>query len=252
MSSLTITVNESSEQELTMESSMKRQSLAISEHSLVKGTPKAIREWLMSSVQDSLANHSQSQESKEEKMTSGICGLQPSMSFAKYDPDTHSWRTSQVCLVTNTLDEYSETWPTSGMTLHGSAYLRQKRALHTSETDYGLWPTPTVATAEKEVIGSQKGNNLVAFAKMFPTPSATDYKGAPSLKSVQKRARESSRGVRLGEYLAKEMNMEVGGQLNPTWVEWLMGWPLGWTDLNPLEMGKFREWQQQHGNYSHE
>jgi hypothetical protein len=24
---------------------------------------------------------------------------------------------------------------------------------------------------------------------------------------------------------------QVGGQLNPTWVEWLMGFPLGWTDL---------------------
>jgi hypothetical protein len=23
----------------------------------------------------------------------------------------------------------------------------------------------------------------------------------------------------------------AGGQLNPTWVEWLMGFPLGWTDL---------------------
>ena len=37
-----------------------------------------------------------------------------------------------------------------------------------------------------------------------------------------------------------------GGRLNPTWVEWLMGWPLGWTDLKPLEMAKFQEWQQQH------
>ncbi|MNJ30270.1 hypothetical protein D3C77_248670 [compost metagenome] len=33
---------------------------------------------------------------------------------------------------------------------------------------------------------------------------------------------------------------------NPTWVEWLMGWPSGWTDLKPLEMAKFREWLQQH------
>jgi hypothetical protein len=24
----------------------------------------------------------------------------------------------------------------------------------------------------------------------------------------------------------------VSGQLNPTWVEWLMGFPTGWTDLN--------------------
>ena len=38
-----------------------------------------------------------------------------------------------------------------------------------------------------------------------------------------------------------------GGKLNPTWVEWLMGWPLGWTDLEPLETGKFRQWLQQHG-----
>jgi hypothetical protein len=22
-----------------------------------------------------------------------------------------------------------------------------------------------------------------------------------------------------------------GGQLNPEWVEWLMGWPIGWTEL---------------------
>jgi len=40
---------------------------------------------------------------------------------------------------------------------------------------------------------------------------------------------------------------QAGGKLNPTWVEWLMGWPLGWTDLKPLETVKFQEWQQQHG-----
>jgi hypothetical protein len=25
---------------------------------------------------------------------------------------------------------------------------------------------------------------------------------------------------------------QTSGQLNPTWVEWLMGYPIGWTDLN--------------------
>lgn len=38
-----------------------------------------------------------------------------------------------------------------------------------------------------------------------------------------------------------------GGKLNPTWVEWLMGWPLGWTDLKVLEMDKFQQWLQKHG-----
>ena len=28
---------------------------------------------------------------------------------------------------------------------------------------------------------------------------------------------------------------------------WLMGWPLGWTDLQPLEMAKFQQWQRSHG-----
>ena len=43
------------------------------------------------------------------------------------------------------------------------------------------------------------------------------------------------------------LNVVAGGSLNPTWVEWLMGWPLGWTDLKPLEMDKFRQWQRSHG-----
>ena len=36
----------------------------------------------------------------------------------------------------------------------------------------------------------------------------------------------------------KHMSMASGsgGQLNPTWVEWLMGFPLGWTDLSASEM----------------
>ncbi|KZR10509.1 hypothetical protein A3N54_05610 [Klebsiella aerogenes] len=40
------------------------------------------------------------------------------------------------------------------------------------------------------------------------------------------------------------------GQLNPDWVEWFMGWPIGWTELKPLAMDRFREWQQQHSPFS--
>ena len=41
--------------------------------------------------------------------------------------------------------------------------------------------------------------------------------------------------------------IEAGGQLNPDWVEWLMGWPIGWTDLKPLGMDKFQQWLHLHG-----
>jgi hypothetical protein len=40
-----------------------------------------------------------------------------------------------------------------------------------------------------------------------------------------------------------------GGQLNPTWVEWLMGWPIGSTDLKPLEMDKYQQFLQKHGEF---
>lgn len=36
------------------------------------------------------------------------------------------------------------------------------------------------------------------------------------------------------------------GRPTPTNQEWMMGWPIGWTDLKPLEMVRFREWQRQH------
>ena len=39
------------------------------------------------------------------------------------------------------------------------------------------------------------------------------------------------------------------GKLNPMWVEWLMGWPLGWTDLKPLEMDKSHCVQPQLGDF---
>ncbi len=37
------------------------------------------------------------------------------------------------------------------------------------------------------------------------------------------------------------------GRMNPEWVEWLMGWPIGHTALTALETDKFHGWQQQHG-----
>jgi hypothetical protein len=41
-----------------------------------------------------------------------------------------------------------------------------------------------------------------------------------------------------------------GGHLNPEWVEWLMGWPIGWTDLRPLATDRFQSWLREHSNCS--
>jgi hypothetical protein len=43
---------------------------------------------------------------------------------------------------------------------------------------------------------------------------------------------------------------EVSGKLNPTWVEWLMGFPLGWTDLGDLETPSSRKSSKSSGGRS--
>jgi hypothetical protein len=39
------------------------------------------------------------------------------------------------------------------------------------------------------------------------------------------------------------------GPLNPEWCEWFMGWPIGWTELRPLETDKFRNALRKHGGF---
>ena len=43
------------------------------------------------------------------------------------------------------------------------------------------------------------------------------------------------------------LNARVGGKLSPMWVAWLMGWPIGWTGLEPLGTDRFLAWQRSHG-----
>ena len=58
-------------------------------------------------------------------------------------------------------------------------------------------------------------------------------------------------GAYPAEYTRKTPTLatHIGGKIHPEFTEWMMGWPLGWTDLKPLEMDRFREWQQQHSMY---
>jgi len=67
-------------------------------------------------------------------------------------------------------------------------------------------------------------------AMKWPTPQASDHRDRGNLSnpSVQRR-------LKIGKQLSLSMVVSpTSGQLNPTWVEWLMGYPTGWTDLNNL------------------
>jgi hypothetical protein len=67
--------------------------------------------------------------------------------------------------------------------------------------------------------------------KMWPTPSANSQKGGVTGLNGGSGARK-----KLEKMVGREVQLQMsGGQLNPMWVEWLMGFPLGWTDLEDSE-----------------
>jgi hypothetical protein len=137
---------------------------------------------------------------------------------------------------------------------NGESWERQTAAPITSAIESGLWPTPQAHDAQKgyaERVGrfgtKHGGRNLNDEVKMWPTPCASASKGSSPAALVRKsgKSRENDR-------IDHAVMASDGGQLNPEWVEWLMGWPVGLTALKPLETDKFHEWQQQHSICSHE
>jgi hypothetical protein len=171
-------------------------------------------------------------------------GEKSSAWFANYDPATSLWRTSQRCL-DGEWAEWSGTWPRAGMTRNGTAYQRSPLVPLTSAIAYGLWPTPEASNsaagdARKAIYFLPSGRprglsnsgidgsiGLARMARLFPTPTAGDAKSARN--STARRRVLPPSGVHAGDTLTDAV-VPQRGALNPMWVEWLMGYPLGWTE----------------------
>lgn len=163
---------------------------------------------------------------------------------------------------------------TSGLLKEGKTHRKSGAAITVRLVDQvnnpRMWPTPRANDAEKrgnfDLLNPRNG--LPAAAKMWPTPRATEWKDArPSHKSKSKGklyeglsgavkmwptpTSRDWKGMQANEY--KQMRGEEtefkmaslpgavgGGQLNPTWVEWLQGYHSGWTVLEPWAIAWFR------------
>lgn len=200
--------------------------------------------------------------------------------LARFDRDSLSWRTPQCSLVEG-LDEYSETWPRWGSMRNGESFLRPTPALLICESASGLWqtpvaddavertkgkwnsrgepklsaevklwPTPTASLADKggrvTPRKGREGGTLIeaVSARMWPTPCASASKGSSPAALTRKSGKDRS-----NDRIDHAVMASDGGQLNPDWEEWLMGWPIGWTALKPLETARFQEWLQQHSPF---
>ena len=74
-----------------------------------------------------------------------------------------------------------------------------------------MWPTPTAhGNYNRRGASRHSGDGLATVVKLYPTPTARDWKG---------------------EGYPGQLGTEIAGQLNAEFVEWLMNFPRGWTDL---------------------
>jgi hypothetical protein len=169
-------------------------------------------ELLMSYLEGFRAKTSQAQE-KEPVLTGSEaeCGDTWQESLAKYDPSSCSWKTAH-CLFQEDLPESSVILPKWGMMQNGECWERTMSERITKDNESGLWPTP----------------------------QRVDYKGTSRDSAFQQRA---------AQYNLWSMGQREYSTIypNPTAYEAIMGWPMQWTELKPLEMDKFQQWLDSHG-----
>jgi len=184
------------------------------------------------------------QEKEQELMEKNQeCGEKWLASFVKYDPDSSLWRTHQ-CSLLGDLDEFLETWPQWGLMRDGECWEQRTLEQTIRGTESGLSPNGVDSFHTPNTTGLDGGSNsrraLKKRIQMWRTPD-TGAGGTSGLLKEGKTHREN------GQPIQVRLVDQVGGSLNPPFPEWLMGWPLGWTDLKPLEMDKFHCVQLQHG-----
>lgn len=215
------------------------------------------------------------EQEKESTESVLVSGAKWHGSFAKYDRELCLWKTRQCSLLAG-LDEFSETWPKWGLMLGGAAYrlptpffLREIRAYITAAKESGL-RLPTPRSQEPGRTSNGYGRGLAEMLEgneqieRLSTPRASDgKKGGPNQhgskgdlllqSAVARLATPTARDWKSGkasqatmEHNSRPLSEQIGGKLNPMWVEWLMGWPIGWTGLEPLETDKFQQWLSSH------
>jgi hypothetical protein len=146
-----------------------------------------------------------------------------------------------------TLGGAARLWPTPTASDSEGGPRQQdgKRGRALKDLPQQMWPTPKAGqsgmsskTSGRAIDKSTNLSTQVALAeglinpetgRLWPTPSARDHKGG--YQGGRIRNGKVSKDTLDVAVQHTDNQSQSAGQLNPTWVEWLMGLPLGWTDL---------------------
>lgn len=167
------------------------------------------------------ALQARAQASMAQNLRSGWIWRESSM---KYDRRSHSWKTRRSSLFED-WTECSLTLPRSGTLRNGELWERYRLEPLTIGKGFGSSQPMNITATSESAQGLDAGAR-----KIWPTLRASDWRRGASPADIR-------RGC---------LPAVAGGRLNPAWTEWLMGFPLGWTELKVLEMPKFLSWQLTH------
>jgi hypothetical protein len=145
--------------------------------------------------------------------------------FAKLDPGMSWWKIRQLYLFEG-WEQSLEIWPKWGWMHDGECFPLGTLAPLILENVSGFWPTPV------------KTNGLVGFS--------------PLTMERKEQGQTRPSGAHIGTDLKwdrRSIPFLCKGVINPILSEWLMGWPIGATDLLPLETAKFQQWFNSHGRH---
>lgn len=209
----------------------------------------------ISSPADSLAKTSAMPAVEQESKVSGP-GFGASLpgSFAYFDHNTSSWKMSQRSLFVDS-NESSVIWPRWGMMRNGRAYRLQPLVPRIYDGESSLLPTPRANERgqyqrDQGKMGKERPTLTGVVKGWLPTPRATDgshggritprkgREGGTLVEAISIRMYPTPRadgrdnaGGSNSRRSAKKRGTYIGRALNPQFVEWLMGFPIGWTDL---------------------
>ena len=93
-----------------------------------------------------------------------------------------------------------------------------------------LWPTPRAncMNGASRAPRRQGAPDLQTVVAMFPTPTTEGLCGG---SGAAERLEEMEASGQITPEERRSMTAGNGGQLNPDWVEWLMGYPIGWSEV---------------------
>ena len=203
-----------------------------------------------SSQEDTLANLSPSQVEKKVKKIQDTSG-QKCLDLSKNSDRLGLLEKMLVDTLNSVSTPYSRTWKVKTTPQGRLVFQLLASVPNTKEKESGLWRTPDAYSGGsnlnkiKEALAEghlkrKSGHTIqirladqVREPRLWPTPAAHEARLGYQRRDTGKKGTQKSLSTIVID--TEGGREKTTGQLNPTWVEWLMGYPTGWTDLSALE-----------------